>query len=76
MACCSQSIFAGNSAMSSIQYTAAMRAIHGDIPEVSVYYMDGDGNYVAAGIFTQKQFDGNTIFVDHGGTVRWLVKVR
>lgn len=73
--CCPNSTFIGNSATSVIPYTASMRSLYGDLPAVAIYYRDENMNWVAAGVFTQVQFDGNTIFVDHGGQNRWQIRI-
>lgn len=63
-------------AVSTIPYTPSMQANYGPVPKVDVYYRDENMNWTSAGIFTQVQFDGNTILVDHGGSGnRWMIKV-
>lgn len=75
MGCCTPYIEAGNSAFTDVPYTDAMKSLYGPLPRIDILYLNEDGNYVIAGIFTMKQFDGDRIFVDHGGPARWLLKV-
>jgi hypothetical protein len=74
MTCCVPYVEAGNSEFSDIPYTAAMRAVYGDLPKVSLYYLI-DGDYTVAGQYVNVQFDGSRVFVDHGGVMRWMVKI-
>lgn len=72
--CCLPTTFTFNGPLVTEQYTAAMAAIYGPIPKLEVYYLV-DGDYVAAGIFTQIQFDGSNILVDNGGPARGILRV-
>ena len=75
MPCCVPTIFAGSSELSDIQYTPAMAAIYGPLPKIETLYMNESGDYVFAGVFTQVQFNGANILVNHGGPAQWIVRV-
>lgn len=64
--CCPYNQVTFNEAVTTINYT-------GDAPEVSVYYLI-DGEYVAAGAFTEVKIGGGVIRVDHGGIMRGILK--
>lgn len=73
--CCTPYIETGNSALIDVQYTDTMRQTFGDVPRIELLFLNEEGNYVAAGIFTQIQFNGTNILGDNGGPAKWLIKV-
>jgi hypothetical protein len=75
MTCCTPIIQTGNSALTDMQYTASMAQVFGPTPKIEVMYLNEEGNYVFAGVFTQVQFNGSQILVDHGGPAKWLLKI-
>lgn len=75
MPCCQSTIFAGSSALSDLQYTPAMAALYGPLPKIDVAYMNEAGDYVFAGVFTQVQFNGDRILIDHGGPAKWIARI-
>lgn len=44
-------------------------------PTVSVYYLQPDGSYQEAGLFTSITLTGTSIVVDHGGPATGFIKV-
>jgi hypothetical protein len=47
----------------------------GQKPTVSVIYLQPDGSFLVAGVFTQINVIGNQVVVDHGGVASGYVKL-
>ena len=61
----------------SIPYDQTMKDKYGSQPRVFVYYYDEiSGEFYISPFFTLMKFDGNTITVDHGGSMSGFVIVK
>lgn len=69
MSCCTQNItpFASQ-ATTTIPYT-------GTRPTVSIIYLQSDGSFLQAGVFTSINFTATDVEIDHGGLASGYVKL-
>lgn len=69
MSCCNLNItpFA-SAATTTIPYT-------GNRPTVSIIYLQDDGTFLQAGVFTQINFTTTDVEIDHGGLASGYVKL-
>lgn len=47
----------------------------GNRPTVSVIYLQSDGTFLAAGVFTQINIQPTEVIIDHGGAASGVVKL-
>jgi len=69
MSCCTITILPFAAALTTtIPYT-------GDKPTVSVIYLQADNTFLIAGVFTQINYIGSEVVVDHGGLASGYIKL-
>lgn len=76
MTCCEQLIvYFSNEATKSIPYGAVEQGLYGTRPNVQVYYLDDNEEYVLSDDMNQVVFTGMSIEIDFGGSNTGVIKV-